>query len=525
MASPNKLPPLPAGFQLEQPGASSLPPMPDGFQLEHGPWEDFQQAGPAAEQGPWTEFAGNTPAPADAPVTTGGLAKAAAAGALSGTVGLPGDVTSLVNLARRGYAKLTGGTYDPAKDDYSLGQTYNSVRNAADQVYTPQNNAEGWAKTIGEYAPALFTGPEEALGKGGLSAARVLAKRAAFQAALPAAASTMAGAATQGTEAEPYARVGAALFAGGVGTKGLKAAPVTSEDVAQAANKNFSDFRTQPVTVKPSIVEDAAKNIQNDLTAAGLSKAPANDIVAPYIGNTAPVSLNQLQETRSLLGKAAARSDTPDAVAAIKAKGAFDNLMSNLAPTDTVVGANALPRAMEALKQGRQNALVQNQLGAIEGKEYRGNLNDAASNSEVGAQGLRQQVKSLLVNPREMGRLAPYKTDMERIVNGTLAMNTLRRLGTLSGGTGGWHNGPYWLGSLLASEMGHPFVGAAVGLTPFAGMGLRKMEAALVQSKIGALKAKIASQATGLPQQAAPTSVWPTRALIGTLAANGASGK
>ncbi len=61
--------------------------------------------------------------------------KAAAAGALSGVVGLPGDFVALANLARRGYGALTDNGHTPQRDDYSLGENYANLRKAADNIY------------------------------------------------------------------------------------------------------------------------------------------------------------------------------------------------------------------------------------------------------------------------------------------------------------------------------------------------------------------------------------------------------
>jgi len=497
----SNLPPLPEGFQLE-PQGTALPPLPEGFQLEP----------PQATQAPTIP---------DAPVTTVGLAKAAGAGALSGTVGLPGDIVSLVNLARKGYAGLRGNPYDPAKDDYSLGQTYNSVRDAADSVYTPKNNSEAWAKTIGEFAPAVATGPEGLAEAGLVDGAKILAKRAVTQAAIPAVASEAAGAATKGTELEPYARVGAALLAGRLGVKGPTSEPITSDAITAQANKHFDDFRATPVTVKPDVVESAAKKIRADLAASGLSKAPANDFVVQYIGNSDPVSLNQLQETRSLLGKAAKQADTPEGVAAMRAKQAVDGLMDGLTQADTVSGAQALPGAMQSLRQGRANAAVANQLALVEKAQNAGNINADVSESSRNA--VRQQFGSILKNSAAMRKLAPYQDDLSKIARGTVLTNALRKATRVTGSD--WHAGPQWLGALLAADLGAGgAVSAGIASLPFAGMALRKVQGVLEKNRVDDLKSRIGANAQGLPPQAPPFNPLPARALIGTLAANNGNG-
>jgi hypothetical protein len=496
-------PPLPSGFQLDNhPRAQGLPPLPDGYQIE-------SQTAPAAA------------APQDGPVTKMGLAKAAGAGLLSGTVGIPGDIVSLINLARRGYGAVTGGKYDPAKDDYSLGQTYNAVRNAADNVYQPQNNSESWFKWGGEMLPAVAIGPEGLAEAGLVDGAKILGKRAITQAAVPAAASAAAGAATQGTSAEPYARAGAALLAGGLGTKVPKVEPTTSAAISALADKHFSDFRAAPVTVRPDVVESAAKQIQGDLAASGLSKAPANDFVSQYIGNTNPVSLDQLQETRALLGKAAKQADTPEGVAAIRAKKAIDNLMEGLDASATVSGAQALPGAMDSLRQGRATSAVANQLSLIEKAQAAGEINADVSESSRNA--VRQQFGSLLKNAAAMRKLGPYQPDISKIARGTVLANTLRKATKVTGSD--WHSTPHWIGALLAADLGAGgAISTGIAAAPFAGIALKKWQSVLEKNRVDALKSRIGANAQGLPPQAPPFNPWPTRALIGTLAGNNTNG-
>jgi hypothetical protein len=461
----------------------------------------------------------NAAADVSAPVTTSGLAKAAGAGAVKGAYDLPGDMVSLINLARRGLTVVRGGNYDPSKDDYSLGQGYEAGRRAVDNLYTPQNTAEDWTKYGAEFLPALATGPEGLAEDGALGVAKVLAKRAATQAALPAAASSAAGAVTQGTAAEPYARAGAALLAGGLGAKGATPEPLTAAKIGEQVNNDFSAFRSAPVTIKPDVVEAAAKGIQNDLTASGLSKAPANDIVAPYIGRTTPVSLNELQETRTLLGKAAKQSDTPEGVAAIKAKQNLDSFMGGLTPADAVVGGNALPQALADLQRGRTNAAIQNQLDAVEGAQYRADLNAGANDGDP-AKAVRQQINSLLKSKQAMSKLQAYRSDMEKVAQGTLGLNALRKAANLTGGTGGWHSGPWWLGALLAEPVSGTLA-TTMAAMPFVGMGLKRLETAKTIARVNALKARIAANAQGIAPQMPLRSPWPARVIPSAIATNG----
>lgn len=524
------LPPLPAGFHLEHPDGKS-PALPDGFVPERPgafdslppghpmKFDDLPKGGPQAnakQDGPWTDFQQQQ----DAPLSAAGSAKAAATGAGAGIAGLPRDLIGLGNLIRKidPINALPGLT----KQEVPVPSVLNKIPDAVSDLYQPQNQSESVLKKGAEIvAPAMIGGAETLAGKGLLGASRVLASRAIKQGAIPAAASSGVGWLTQGTEAEPYARVGAALLAGTHGTKSVPE-PIRSADIGAAADAAFTRFRQAPVTVKPDLVETAAKNIQNDLAASGLSKAPANDMIAQYLGNKTPVSLDHLQETRSLLGKAAKQSDTPEGVAAIRAKQAIDGFMSGLQPSDTVIGANALPQALADLKQGRALSAVQNQLEQVENATYRGQINSAASDGDA-AKAQRQAMKNLLLNKQAMARLSQYQPDVQKIAEGTLGMNALRKVANITGGSGGWHSGPYWLAALLAEPMSGA-AATALAATPFIGMALKKLEASRTLSKVNNLRDKIGSQAPALPRppQANP---WPARALIGALAAQPGNGQ
>ena len=209
------------------------------------------------------------------PSPQAGVAKAVGAGALSGVVGLPGDVVALTNLARRGYAALSANNgYDPQRDDYSLGPNYDHFRQAADQIYTPKNSTEGWAKTIGEYLPAVATGPEGLVEDGALGAVKVLAKRAALQAAAPAIAAKAADTAAQGTPLEPYAGPAAALLTGGLTVRGK--APEVSVDAAKdATNASYDAARNAGVVYDQNALAQRAAAVKAKLNARGISERSA----------------------------------------------------------------------------------------------------------------------------------------------------------------------------------------------------------------------------------------------------------
>lgn len=478
-----------------------LPPLPDGYQLEEGPWTKY------------------TSARTEAPVTTSGAAKAIASGAAKGFSDIPSGLIALGNLLRKvDPLNLPGMVHQQVPVPDAL----NKISQAADNLYTPQNSVESGLKTAAEWAPAIASGPEGLAGKGVLGAAKVLAKRGITQAAIPAGASEGAGfvADQLAPEYSPTARVAAALLTGHFGAKGAPAAPITSDAAGDLATKAFDSFRSAPVHVRPDVVENAAKDIQNTLAAKGLKFAPANSMVDQYVGNTQPITLNQLQETRSLLGKAARRSDQPEGVAAMHAKQGIDALMDSLTPNDIAFGATALPQAMADLKRGRAYTTLARRLEALEGAQYKAKLNVDTSHHGDYDTAQRQQLRSLLISRQAMNKLEPWRNDMERITKGTAGVNTLKTLGTLTGGSGGFHSGPWWLAALLAEPFSGSLAAGAAAM-PFVGMSLRKLQSKTAEGQVNALRSKIASASGLLPTQQPAISQLVTRALIASQVMNG----
>lgn len=165
----------------------------------------------------------------------GGHIKAAAQGLGEGGVGLLGLPGDVANLASMGIAKATkyvgsklgfeAPDYDPARDKILPGSA--DIMKAAvgeDAVpYQPKTTGEKYTRTIASFAPG------GAMGRGGALA------RVGGQILAPGAASEAAGQATEGTAAEPYARIGAALAApAGVGAVRRTITPFPASPERQA---------------------------------------------------------------------------------------------------------------------------------------------------------------------------------------------------------------------------------------------------------------------------------------------------
>ena len=199
-----------------------------------GPWEKYGKP-----SGPWQKYAAPPAAPDDPQVGVGQDVAASGAAGLArgaaGLVGLPGTIGDALNLGgqlalRKGYelatgaapspeggmverffagptpevdAALIGGGSNPIGGD-NLTRVISALSGGATD-YQPQTTAGEYARTIGKFLPG-------AAAFGGASPGNL-----ARMGGVPALLSEGAGQATEGSAAEPYARVVAALIGGGVG--------------------------------------------------------------------------------------------------------------------------------------------------------------------------------------------------------------------------------------------------------------------------------------------------------------------
>jgi hypothetical protein len=149
----------------------------------------------------------------------GGLYKALDAGVAKGVAGLGGFLGDASNLGAKGIEAATNfvtdklgieraQTGDRSKSVLNAIPTSESVGKAiqADmydgaEPYKPQGKAEKYAQAIGEFAPGMIGGPAGML------------RRGFTQVAAPAVMSETAGQLTEGSKAEPYARVLGAVLA------------------------------------------------------------------------------------------------------------------------------------------------------------------------------------------------------------------------------------------------------------------------------------------------------------------------
>jgi hypothetical protein len=167
------------------------------------------------------------------------MAKAAVSGAGRGLVGIAGFPADMFELGSRGGAWINrklGGTNvrQDQVPEYGSEALQKKVEGVTGEFYKPQTTAGKYAHTVGEFAPAVLAGP------GGL------ARKAVTQVLLPGVASEAAGQATEGTKAEPYARVAAALGAGAA--PGMLSRAVTPAPASPARQRLVDVLESEGVT-------------------------------------------------------------------------------------------------------------------------------------------------------------------------------------------------------------------------------------------------------------------------------------
>ena len=241
--------------------------------------------------------------------------------AAAAAAGLPGDIASLIGLGGKKYSPPTSADLRAQLD-------------AVSPLYAP-----------GTIEGKMLKGASEnllgAVGPGGL-----IAKGA--QVVLPAIASELAGSATEGTAAEPYARAAAGFGAGlgagtaAAGSRAARAIPaleqaqrVTPQEVITGANQQYQAIRDSGATVPATEMPNFAAQARNALvTRFSEANAPAVyrelgrlDNVPPGATTTAGDVLNLRQRLSEIAKETQDFRSTPQAAAAQSAKRELDTFL------------------------------------------------------------------------------------------------------------------------------------------------------------------------------------------------------
>lgn len=416
--------------------------------------------------------------PQTAPVSYGeDVAKSAGAGlanAAAGTLGRIGDIRELRNKGAAAIANRlgipesvqgaisTGLGYLPTESLLKNAPTSHDIlKSASDPIvdpnYKPQTVAGGYAKTGAEFLPGMLVGGPRDLGK------RLLTNVAA-----PAIASETAGQLTAGTDAEPYARAGAAILGGAGATRlansaekagALAAATPSLAGVKGDATAAYSALTSRNVAtpLAQSTLSNLADDITTTLNNRGIRPSNAEsihravaEIKTPATAGAADVAdlVAARQSIKELLG----RPDTNKSGAVVA-----------LGKIEKAIEQNS-PGTMAKIKEADKNWAAVKANESLDRRLAKAELQAAGEHSgqNVGNK-IRQQVTSFLNSSEARYLDAATKADLEKIVRGNAGQNATRQLANLLGGGGG-------LGMLAGGAAGYEagglpgaLAGAAVG--------------------------------------------------------------
>jgi hypothetical protein len=431
----------------------------------------------------------------DAPVTAEGLAKAGASGVAKGGLDLAGGIPALSQMMHSAANKylfdpvfnaLSGRTSAPEDQSPNPSAAVgNAIASVEDRLHKPQNTAERYVDTVGQFAPQAAIGGVSGLP--GRLMTQAVAPGIASQAATDAGAgpigSTLASIAGGGLAGATAARLSAAK----------KVALPTIGDVDAAAKASYNDPELKNLKLQPQPVSQLGDAIKHELeNTHGMFRddhAGVYSTLDRLSGKTGPVSFPELDAIRKSLGNKANEvgptyRPTEQATAAIKAKDHLDNFIDQIGvtnpapiamgngftlPNPTIASGNPAA-AVAALKNARANS------GAvIRSREVQGRLNDALVGANVANSGMNAQnrIRQTLAPYLKKGesKMNSYTPEeqaaMRSTVLGNLPINALRYASNLLPSSGGL--------ATMVGIGGHMAAGLPGAAIPFAGYALKKI--------------------------------------------------
>jgi len=255
-----------------------------------------------------------------------GAAKALGTGVVKGAIGLgtlPGNVEA---LARAGINRGAGllGVEGNVVDPDTLAINYNDlagrVQNRFGEFYKPQTTPERYIETVGSFLP------------GGVMAKGATAGQRAAQVVAPAVTSETAGQLTEGTAAEPWARVAGALAGGAAANLGARtitpapAEPVKTAAVKELAQDGVTAISAGQKTGNPTLrwMESAAQTMPGGRRMAQVQEQQAEQFTAAALKTA---GLDATRATPEVLNQGFARLgqmyDTVEKVARVTPDASF----------------------------------------------------------------------------------------------------------------------------------------------------------------------------------------------------------
>jgi hypothetical protein len=410
----------------------------------------------------------------------GGSLKSIGSGLINGGIGmagLPGDTNAAIhsalpqapapNPAPPGMYGSLVSALERLRSGAEL-PTSGDIRGAIESKtgsldYQPQTALEHGLKTTAEFAPAALS-PGSALRKAG-------------QVAIPALASEGAGKLTEGTAAEPYARTAAAvtgsILAHKATTPNPKVSTPNSAQVVEAGSAGYKDPAIDAVKFKataiPDLADDIVSTLNRDKRNAKLVPAVhtiVEDMKNPVNGQVH--TIEDLETTRRLLQEKAQNfTDKTEQGAATLAIKKIDNYLKGNPQSDVLIGD--IKAANDALSTARQNTAIGKTAQRIEDKIRAGEVGAGSTHSGKNVENqLRQKLRPILTNKKQAQNLTDENlADVEQMVMGSPAGNTLRTIGNMFGGGGG-------IATPVAAGIGHALGGPAGAVAaPVLGLGMR----------------------------------------------------
>lgn len=399
--------------------------------------------------------------PKEAPAenSIAGSAKALGVGGVKGLVGLAGSPADLADLGARGIDYLAGTNLHenytkPVADVAGYEGLKKKLEGYTGPLYEPKTRTEKALETLGEFGSVGLLGPGS------------LARKAITQVAAPALASEGAGLATEGTAAEPYARIGAAIAGAGGASRLARAADARSvaantQTVARAELDAATTAGYNHPEVRALQIDSAGTNrmidgIIRNLTRDRFSERQAASTYDALRGLRTPEfgvnhTLQDFDATRRILNTIAADTGTEGA-AARRAIRSIDAYTLRVPQSDVIAG-NARA-AGQALQEARANAAAAFRDQRIQDIIQRAQNTAGATHSGGNLENeLRKGIRSLL-NSRDgmRGFSMDERAALTAFARGSTSANILRRVGKILGGGGG-------LGQLASSAMGSAVAG------------------------------------------------------------------
>lgn len=418
------------------------------------------------------------------------------ANATAGTLGGAGDIRSLLSagtsaiggklgvepdkvqafkdfMAKAAGMTATGAVLANAPTSQQIKQSATDPIVSPD--YDPKTVAGGYLKTGAEFLPGVaLGGPRGVLPK-------LLTNVAA-----PAIASETAGLLTDGTAAEPYARVGGALLGGGGASaavnkfkalgaqRAAQAAVPSADDLLASGSKGFEAVKASDAVINPSSVQQMAKDIKTEMLNAGkhpISEGQAGvfsaldrlEAMGASGGGVTPKDMEVIRKSLVDL-----KTNMQAGPTARMATDKFMEKYANLEQADLLNGSNPFP----TLKTAIGDWAAGKRSNTVTGKVDLADLNAGTAGSGANEDNaLRQAIKQLArpmnnTNVPVAKKLGFNDTEIDaikRAAMGTAGGNTARYIGKaaptgiVSGagalGVGGLAGGP--VGAVALPAVGY----------------------------------------------------------------------